>query len=117
MTYIPNPDNPNHILFNMEAHRASRAADSAKNEAMHAQEDLDVMLLKMQAMWEVISEKLRISDEELLSKIKEIDLRDGVVDGKARLEPVICDTCSKPNNAKRRNCLYCGKEPAKKKAF
>jgi len=105
MTYIPNPNNFSHMVFNAEAHRASRTADSAKDKAMRIQDDLDAMLLKMQAMWEVISEKLDIGDEELISKINEIDLRDGVMDGKAKPGPVICDNCSKPNSIKRRNCL------------
>ena len=117
MTYPHTPNNSNHLLFNAEAHRASRTADSAQNKAMRLQDDLAAMLLKMQAMWEVISEKLDVNDEELLSKIKEIDLRDGVMNGKARPEPVVCESCSKPNGIKRRNCLYCGKELVKKKAF
>jgi hypothetical protein len=114
MTYIHNPNNS---IFNTEVQGASRTAHSAKDKAIRLQADLDTMLLKMQAMWEVISAKLDIGDEELLSKIKEIDLRDGIENGKARPEPLICDSCSKPNNNKRRNCLFCGKELTNKRVF
>jgi hypothetical protein len=117
MTYIHNPNNFDHLVFNAEARSASRTADSAKDKAIRIQDDLDAMLLKIQAMWEVISVKLDISDEELLAKVKEIDSRDGVMNGKAKPEPVICDSCSKPNSLKRRHCLFCGKELIKKKAF
>jgi hypothetical protein len=33
-------------------------------------------------MWEIIRDQSSITDEELVEKITEIDLRDGVVDGK-----------------------------------
>ena len=49
-------------------------------------------------------------DWDLIAKIKEIDLRDGKLDGKPGVSPQECPGCGKPNGPHRKACLYCGGE-------
>ena len=46
------------------------------------QTTIDTLALSCAAMWELLSEKLGVTEQELLAKIEEIDLRDGKLDGK-----------------------------------
>jgi hypothetical protein len=66
------------------------------------------MALACQAMWEILRERVSISEPELLAKMKEVDLRDGAQDD--RMTPVLtkCPACGKPSNTKNAKCMYCG---------
>ena len=66
------------------------------------------MALACQAMWELLRVRVGITEEQLLAKIREVDLRDGTLDG--RMTPVIvnCPKCGKPSNTKHSQCMYCG---------
>ena len=49
------------------------------------------------------------SEEALMSKIQEIDLKDGVLDGKVRKGPAKkCHECNRTMNRMHNKCLYCG---------
>ena len=61
-----------------------------------------------QALWELLSEKYGIPESELAAKIKEVDLRDGVEDGKITETAVQCPKCGRVSNSKHYKCLYCG---------
>jgi hypothetical protein len=64
--------------------------------------------LACQALWELLRARVGITEEELLAKMTEVDLRDGREDG--RMTPVViaCPKCGKPSNTKNTRCLYCG---------
>lgn len=64
--------------------------------------------LVCQALWELLSERLGVTEEELAAKIEEIDLRDGLADGKIGTQQLRCPQCGRPSNSSRRTCLYCG---------
>jgi len=94
----------------------------AKAQASHARDDLshykrridelefslNRVTLASQAVWEILRARLEISQEELLAKINEIDLRDGVQDG--RITPYVtnCPKCNRVVNSKSARCIYCG---------
>lgn len=70
---------------------------------------LDRAELVAMALWELVGEKLGITTEELRAKVNEIDLRDGVLDGRYGGEvPAACSGCSRPIHPKRTRCMYCG---------
>jgi hypothetical protein len=44
----------------------------------------------------------------LAAKVVEVDLSDGVLDGKVRKVARTCTKCSRPVSQKHPRCLYCG---------
>ena len=62
-----------------------------------------------EALWLILKEKHGYSDEDLMERIVEIDLRDGKLDGRAVSETPSCPQCKRLHVAKHRPlCLYCG---------
>lgn len=63
-----------------------------------------------QALWELLRERLNLTDAELQAKVNEIDLRDGVQDGAITSGPLQCPKCGRISNSRYAKCLYCGLE-------
>lgn len=71
-------------------------------------EEIQRLRLLNQAMWELIRDRAGLTDEDFEAKIKEIDLRDGVEDGRMTDTAVQCPRCHRVSNSKHGMCLYCG---------
>jgi hypothetical protein len=78
-------------------------------EAQELDERLDRMLLVIQAMWDLLKEK-GYTDEQLLEKIREIDLDDGVEDGHRTAALVKCSKCGSAVARNLPRCQFCGTE-------
>lgn len=63
-----------------------------------------------QALWELLRGKLNLTDAELDQKVSDVDLRDGVKDGRITDIALKCPTCSRISSSKHWKCLYCGQE-------
>ncbi len=64
------------------------------------------------AMWTVIAAHTNVGDEELVRLVQELDLLDGVEDGRARVPEVRdCPQCHRPVSIRHLRCLYCGADP------
>jgi len=107
---------PDHIQ-NRRIKEANDNANSVVSKANRVQSELDKlqnnfdkMSLLNQALWEIIQEKLGVSDADLEAKILEIDLRDGKADGKMGGSITNCPNCERKVNARTGRCLYCGAE-------
>ncbi|MBU1239194.1 hypothetical protein KKF84_07185 [Myxococcota bacterium] len=89
-------------------------ADSGKEELIEMVLDLeqrvDKLVLTNLALWEILKGSMGITEELLLSKIREIDLRDGKLDGKISRELLHCPMCGRVMSKKHAQCLYCGHE-------
>jgi hypothetical protein len=72
------------------------------------------MALVNQALYELLKERLDISDEDLRRKIREIDLRDGTADGKLDASSLRCPKCRGAVTAGAFFCLTCGATVAPK---
>lgn len=68
------------------------------------------LLIKNQTMWELVKDKTGLTDEDFLNKLKDIDMRDGSLNGKISVSLLNCNKCGKINNSTRDNCIYCGGE-------
>jgi hypothetical protein len=71
---------------------------------------IDKLILITRAMWEITAKEKGLTDEDLINKVNEIDLRDGKADG--RITPAIrqCPSCGRNLFVGHRKCLYCGSE-------
>jgi predicted HAD superfamily Cof-like phosphohydrolase len=99
---------------------ATRAASLARDAAVadgtrhtHRIEDLaervDELALILRGMWALIEEG-GVTAEQLMSKLEELDLADGVADGKVRRGPVDCPGCDSKIPSDLSKCQYCGTE-------
>ena len=60
-------------------------------------------------MWEILSKIHGVSEIDLLNKMSEIDMRDGVMDGKLEYKAATtCHDCGKPIKKVRSSCYWCG---------
>jgi len=113
-----------------ETYRASDIV-SAKTDAaeakMSAQQyservrDLEYALgrttLACQALWELLRARVGLTEDELLAKMTEVDLRDGVQDGRMTSVIITCPKCGRPSNSKNTRCMYCSAALVKPHVF
>ena len=87
-------------------------ADSINETARVAELEHQVarLMLLNQALWEVLRPRLKMTDADFEQVVREVDLRDGVEDGKITHNAVKCPQCSRVSNSKHYKCLYCGLE-------
>ena len=61
-----------------------------------------------QAMWELLESRTKFTQDDLEKKMEEIDLRDGIKDGKISKTVATCPSCGRKTSIRRPTCLYCG---------
>ena len=92
-----------------DANNAQASAREAKTETELLRHDIDRLLLITEALWNFLKKEHGYTDEALANAVKEIDLRDGRLDGRAEpVKPAPCPRCGRINSAKFARCLYCG---------
>ncbi|MBW3637430.1 MAG: hypothetical protein KY445_13360 [Armatimonadetes bacterium] len=87
-----------------------RQAERTGERVADLEERLDKMALLNLALWGLLQEKLGVTDEELMRRVEELDLRDGQLDGRIARAPIDCPDCHRPLHQRHRRCLYCGFE-------
>ena len=107
--------------------RIDQADDAARRGAGKATTvSLDVQMLEDRvarlslicaAMWELLSERTGLAEDDLIAKVHEIDIADGVADGKVSKSVKKCPKCSRTVSVRHKWCLYCGEELVKSSAF
>jgi lipopolysaccharide biosynthesis regulator YciM len=63
-----------------------------------------------QALWELVRDRLNLTDADLEKKAHDVDLRDGVEDGVITDVPLQCPRCGRVSNSRHWKCLYCGQD-------
>ena len=91
-----------------EARRAARTADESKSRVAELTARCDRLALTCQALWELLRDRLNLTEQQLLDRVQQIDLRDGKADGRMGSQVHQCPACERPVNSRRRQCLYCG---------
>ncbi|MBA3684286.1 MAG: hypothetical protein H0W72_03490 [Planctomycetes bacterium] len=96
------------FVASTEAARANSLATNLVGDLQHATARLDRLVLLNAALWELLKDKLALSDAELKAMVLEIDARDGKIDN--RLGPALkmCVSCGKNLMSKQSYCQYCG---------
>ncbi len=94
-----------------DANLAQASARETKTEVEFLRQDIDRLLMLTEALWTLLKQQHGYTDEVLANLVKEIDLRDGRLDGKSGTvsPPMPCPACGKINSGKRSVCIYCGK--------
>ncbi|QXC60977.1 hypothetical protein KSP35_22125 [Aquihabitans sp. G128] len=82
--------------------------DSARDQAYRLEDRLERLLLLTDALWELASEKLGVTEEQLAAKVTEIDARDGSIDGRRTRPATTCPQCSSAVPKGRATCMFCG---------
>ena len=100
-------------MISNEAKRQVRKAETEAanlcNRVKILENNVAKALLINEALWELIREKLRLTDDEFNEKLYAIDMRDGTLDGKnQRSHAMKCPQCNRTVSHRHAACLYCG---------
>ena len=88
---------------------ARSAAADAQRKAEEMEGHVERLLMITEALWGILKEQLNYTDEELIRRVQEIDMRDGVLDGKCNTKtPKKCTSCGRTVMKQRPQCIYCG---------
>lgn len=91
---------------------AREAGAAAGVAATHDIEDLEMrlerLLLVVESMWSLLTES-GYADEQLIARIKQLDVEDGTVDGRRAPRPRQCPSCRSMVEPGRESCPYCGR--------
>ena len=100
---------------NWNADDAKHLATRAENETTRFEHRLtqlekqnERLSLAIMALAEILSAQPSITNDLIEAKMREIDLRDGKLDGKLQRPAKLCGSCQRTSNAHRTACLYCG---------
>jgi len=93
------------------ARKANSKTGDLQGDLQKLSDRLDRLALISQAMWELVREQTNLSNDQILAKIREVDLRDGKADGKIGRRIFTCKNCGQKVSSSHRHCIYCG-EPA-----
>ena len=102
---------------NSKAIRADSRASQLEGELEMLNERVAVLALACQSLWELLRENTDIAPEEFDQKMEEIDLRDGIPDGKMTPVTDSCPKCGRKTSRRRRNCIYCGTQTGSGEVF
>jgi len=83
-------------------------ARPAKEQIRVLEANLAKVLMINEALWEILRDKLSLTDEDLNQKLYEIDMRDGVLDGKNQRGVSECPSCHRKVSPRHPACIYCG---------
>jgi len=98
--YVPQPAQPS-------AQPSPQGLGVKLRELEH---DIQRLQLLNQALWELIRERTNLTDADFEQKAHEIDMRDGVADGRMTETALTCPSCGRVSSSKHWKCLYCGQE-------
>lgn len=93
-----------------EASGAKFKAEQVYKKVVELEKRLNRITLTSQAMWELIRDQTGWSDDEILDRMQEIDLRDGQLDGQLGATVTDCPNCDAKVNSRRGYCMICGTE-------
>ena len=88
------------------AARASQKAESLDKRVEYLEERLDRLSLISLALWTLLKDR-GLTEQQLMERMQELDLRDGVLDGRVQGGLINCPQCGRPLSQRHRKCLYC----------
>ena len=89
--------------------RAESKASAVEGEVKQLRADLARSLMISEALWELLRDRAKLTEQDLHKKLYEIDMRDGVLDGKNVRKATKCPDCDHMVSSRHPACIYCGK--------
>ena len=89
---------------------ASAGGGILENHLTATEERLDKLILLCTAMWSLLKEQTHLTEEQLFERVRQLDLADGVQDGKVTQKVAKCEKCGRVMSFRHSRCLYCGAE-------
>jgi len=86
---------------------AARSTETSA-DVRYLESRIDRLEMICEAMWNLLKERLPAADEDLMGCIAELDISDGVADGKVQRGAMKCPKCNRPNSRRHDFCIYCG---------
>lgn len=98
-----------------------KASESAQDTLGHTVlpliQQVERLTLVCEAMWSLIQEHTGVSEQDLSQRVTDLDLEDGVIDGKHTKTPVDCPDCGSKVCRTFSRCLFCGYKAPEDSAF
>jgi len=94
------------------ASAASSAASDAKFDVRELERRVEKLTMIVEGMWSFMQAEHGYTEAQLIDVVTEIDLRDGLLDGKVKRKPRDCEECGKVIGADKVTCMWCGAEDA-----
>ncbi len=91
-----------------DAARAKSKARSVERELRVLEANLAKSMMINEALWELIRDQHGLTEKDLHDKLYEVDMRDGVLDGKHQRNAVKCPNCDHTVSPRHPACIYCG---------
>jgi hypothetical protein len=91
-----------------DAARAKSKARSVERELRVLEANLAKSMMINEALWELIRDQHGLTEKDLHDKLYEVDMRDGVLDGKNQRNSVKCPNCDHTVSPRHPACIYCG---------
>ena len=99
------------------ASRAHSKADQVANEVELLENKIDALALACQSLWEIVRDTTDVTQDDMIAKMEEIDMRDGVADGRITPQVQACGQCGRKTSRRRPRCIYCGAEISGNEVF
>jgi hypothetical protein len=96
--------------------KAEKKASETRLELEQVSYRANKALLLCEVLWTIVRDKLDLTDQELLERVRAVDLTDGQLDGKVRRAPLYCQRCERETTQRFDRCMYCG-EPLPSSPF
>lgn len=97
------------LFWNLIHEHEARGPAADPREALATLgERYDRALLLNAAMWSLLRERLGLTDEQLATRMNEIDASDGRLDGQIRRPAFVCPKCKRKSPSRAKQCMWCG---------
>jgi hypothetical protein len=113
-------------IANLKARQNSASSEleraAAQGEVLENQltDRFERVVLVTEAMWELLSERLGLTMDDLVARVRDVDARDGSIDGKrgatAGTPLLHCPACHAAVPLGKTSCQFCGTKVTDAKA-
>lgn len=88
---------------------ATDAMSSLESRISQLEANQERLFLLCTALAELLRDKGLATEAEILEKLREVDMRDGLADGKfGGVQVVACPKCGNKTKLRHKHCIYCG---------
>ena len=92
------------------AARADRKETGTTVSVKLVEQQVERLLMITEALWNMVKEQHGYTDEDLMERVRAIDMQDGKIDGKVAPSAArTCPACKRPVSSRHFLCIYCGR--------